>query len=199
MNRRVLALALGLAAIAAPAHANFHLWEVTEIFSNDDGTVQFVEFYTEDIGQEVLAGHALETYQQNVMRKQFTFPTSIPVPQGESTADRHFLVATPGFLAVAGIAPDFEMPVGFLEPGIIDEVALVGADAMDFAAGALPTDGVNSLNDPGSGDPVFAAAATPTNFARQIGTIPEPGAGLAGAVALACVASLRRRVSFAPR
>ena len=197
MNRRSLALALGLTSIAAPAHAIFHLWEVTEIFSNDDGTVQFVEFYSEDSGQQFLAGQDLETAQQNVMRKQFTFPTSIPVPQGESTADRHFLVATPGFLAVAGITPDFEIPVGFLEPGIIDEVALVGADAMDFAAGALPTDGVNSLNDPGGGDPVFAAAATPTNFARQVGTIPEPGAGFAGAVALACVASLRRRDALA--
>jgi hypothetical protein len=196
VKHRSLALALALTSIAAPAHAIFHLWEVTEVFSNGDGTVQFVEFYSEDSGQEFLAGQVLETVQQNVMRKQFTFLTSIPVPQGESTADRHFLVATPGFLAVAGIAPDFEIPVGFLEPGIIDEVALVGADAMDFAAGALPSDGLNSLNDPGSGEPVFAAAATPTNFARQIGTIvPEPDAGVAGAVALACVASLRRRVS----
>lgn len=196
MKYRSLALALGLTSIAAPAHAIFHLWEVTEVFSNADGTVQFVEFYSEDSGQEFLTGQVLETVQQNVVRSQFTFPTSIPVPQGESTADRHFLVATPGFLAVAGIAPDFEIPVGFLEPGIIDEVALVGADAMDFAAGALPTDGLNSLNDPGGGEPVFAAAATPTNFAGQIGTIvPEPDTGVAGAVALACVASLRRRVS----
>lgn len=138
MNLRSIALALGLASIAAPAQATFHLWEVTEIFSNDDGTVQFVEFFSEDPGQEFLAGHTLETVQQNVMRKQFTFPASIPVPQGESTAVRHFLVATPGFVAVAGIAPDFEIPAGFLEPGIIDEVALVGADAMDFAAGRCP-------------------------------------------------------------
>jgi hypothetical protein len=196
VKHRSLALALALTSIAAPAHAIFHLWEVTEIFSNDDGTVQFVEFYSEDPGQEVLVGQHLETLQQNVMRKQFTFPTSIPVPQGETTADRHFLVATPGFLAVAGIAPDFEIPVGFLEPGIIDEVALVDADAMDFAAGALPTDGVNSLNDPGSGNPVFADVATPTNFARQIGTIvPEPETGFAGAVSLACVTLLRRLVS----
>jgi len=199
VNRRSLALALSFTALAVPAHATFHLWEVTEIFSNGDGTVQFVEFFSEFSGQEFLAGHDLETYQQNVMRKRFSFPASIPVPQGESTVDRHFLVATPGFLAVAGIAPDFVIPVGFLEPGIIDEVALVGADAMDFAAAALPTDGLNSLNDPGSGDPVVAAAATPTNFARQVGTIPEPGAGLAGTIALACVASLRHRDAFAAR
>jgi hypothetical protein len=69
---------------------------------------------------------------------------------------------------------------------------------MNFAANALPTDGASSLNDPGSGDPVFAAVATPTNFAGNAGTIvPEPGAGLAGLVALACMAALRRRV--APR
>jgi len=194
VTRRSLALALCFTALAAPAHATFHLWEVTEIFSNDDGTVQFVEFFTEAAGEEFLAGHLLETYQQDVMRQQFTFPTSIPVPLGQSTANHHFLVATPGFLAVSGITPDFEIPVDLLEPGVIDKVALVGADDMGFAAGELPTDGSNSLNDPGHGDPVFAAAATPTNFAGLVGTIPEPGAGVAGVAALACVASLRRQL-----
>lgn len=198
MMIRRLALILSVAGVAAPAGADFHLWEETEIFSNGDGSIQFVEFFTEDAGQEVLIGHHLETYQQDVMRAQFTFLTSIPVPQGGTTANHHFLVATPGFVAVAGIVPDYEIPVGFLEPGIIDEVAIVGSDDMNFAAVALPTDGVNSLNDPGSGDPLFAAAATPTNFAGNVGTIvPEPDAGLAGIVAVACVASLRRRV--APR
>jgi hypothetical protein len=48
----------------------------------------------------------------------------------------HFLVATPGFIAAAGIAPDYEIPVGFLTPGIIDEVAIVGSDDMNFAAAA---------------------------------------------------------------
>jgi hypothetical protein len=195
---RSLALILAIACHAAPAAAIFHLWEVTEIFSNDDGSIQFVEFFTESTGQQVLSGHTLETYQQNVMREQFTFLSSIPLPQGGTTANHHFLVATPGFVAAAGIAPDYEIPVDFLEPGIIDEVALVDADDMNFAAAALPTDGVNSLHDPGSGDPVFAALATPTNFAGDIGMIvPEPGTGLAGVVAVACVASQRRR--FASR
>jgi hypothetical protein len=195
---RSLALILAIACHAPPAAANFHLWEVMEIFSSGDGSIQFVEFFTESADQQVLIGHTLETYQQDVMREQFTFPTSIPLPQGGTTANQHFLVATPGFIAVAGIAPDYEIPVGFLEPRIIDEVALVGADDMNFAAAALPTDGVNSLNDPGGGDPVFAAAATPTNFAGEVGQIvPEPGAALAGLVAFACLASLSLRV--APR
>ena len=170
--------------------------EATEIFSNADGSIQFVEFFTEFTGQQVLIGHNLETYQPNVMREQFSFLTSIPVPQGGTTANHHFLVATPGFIAAAGIAPDYEIPVRFLEPGIVDEVAIVGSDDMNFAASALPTDGVNSLNDPGSGGLLFAAAATPTNFAGDIGTIvPEPGAGLVGIVAIACLALLSRRVA----
>lgn len=198
MIPRSLVLLVAILFHAAPAHANFHLWEITEIFSNADGTIQFVEFFTEVSGQQVLIGHDLETYREDVMRAQFTFPASIPLPPGGTTANRHFVIATPGFLAVSGIVPDFEMPVGFLEPGIIDEVALVGADDMNFAANALPTDGVNSLNDPGGCDPVFAAVATPTNFAGNTGTIvPEPAAGLAGLVALAGLAALRRRV--APR
>jgi len=111
--------------------------EATEIFSNADGSIQFVEFFTEFTGQQVLIGHNLETYQPNVMREQFSFLTSIPVPQGGTTANHHFLVATPGFIAAAGIAPDYEIPVRFLEPGIVDEVAIVGSDDMNFAAAAL--------------------------------------------------------------
>ena len=193
---RSLVLIAAMFFHAAPVHANFHLWEITEIFSNADGSIQFVEFFTEDAGQQVLAGHNLETYRQDVLRAQFTLPASIPLPPGGTTANRHFVIATPGFLAVSGIVPDYEIPVGFLEPGIIDKVALVGADDMNFAATESPTDGVNSLNDPGGGDPVFAAVATPTNFAGNTGTIvPEPAAGLAGLVALACMAALKRRVA----
>jgi len=81
------------------------------------------------------------------MRQQFTFRRrSGPAgsEHGESPFPGRYARFPRGFRDHA----DFEIPVDFLEPGVIDKVALVGADDMGFAAGELPTDGSNSLNDP---------------------------------------------------
>ena len=39
---RLVALAL-LIVFSIPAHAAFHLWQITKAYSNADGTVQFIE------------------------------------------------------------------------------------------------------------------------------------------------------------
>ena len=190
MNRRGLALLLALCGYATPALATFHLWDVSEVFSNSDGTVQFIEFFTASAGQQFLGGgtHFVRTEQANAIRNSFTFPANLVVPTNTTTANHHFLIATPGFAAVAGVAPDYEIPVGFIEVGIADEINFANVDS--FLLAGLPTDGINSLNEV-----AVVAAATPTNFAGEIGTIvPEPGAALAGIVALACGAVLSRRV-----
>ncbi|MEO5804855.1 MAG: hypothetical protein ABIR24_15130, partial [Verrucomicrobiota bacterium] len=40
VGKRLLALAFAI-FLAANARANFHLWDVAEIYSNEDGSVQF--------------------------------------------------------------------------------------------------------------------------------------------------------------
>jgi serralysin len=184
-----LALLLALCGYAAPALATFHLWHVSEVFSNADGSIQFIEFFTTSGGQQFLGGGArfVRTEQANVTRNSFTFPADLVVPPLSTTANHHFLVATPGFHAVAGITPDFEIPAGFIEVGIADEINY--ANFASFVLAGLPTDGVNSLNEA-----AVIAAATPTNFAGSTGTIvPEPGVGLSGIAAVACLAASRRR------
>jgi len=183
-----LALALALFAGATPARATFHLWEISEVFSNAEGTVQFVEFETNEAFQNLLEGQVLRTTQNNLVLQTFTFPSNLP---SQNTQDRFFLVATPGFEAVAGIAPDFEIPVGFLEVGVLDEVELVGADDFGFAPEELPTDGVSSLNALGGGS-IGVAPATPTNFAGEIGTLPEPGSATGALAAAAALATFRK-------
>jgi hypothetical protein len=198
MPYRSLVLVLALACHAAPAAALFHLWDVSEVFTNAERSVQFIEFFTNSSDQNVLGNHFVETYIDNVMQAQFTIPSDLSATP--STAGRFFLIATPAFAAAAGIEPDYVLPAAsFIGEGI-DAVGLVGADSMSIAQPPLPTDGVSSLNEDFSqlGENLFVADATPTNFAGDIGTIvPEPGAGLAGVVAVACVASQRRR--FASR
>ena len=188
--RRAAAVWLLFLVASPPARATFHLWEISEVFSNEDGSVQFVEFETSSAFQNFLLGHVLQTRRNDAVLQTFTFPANLPL---ESTADRFFLVATPGFEGAAGVAPDFQIPAGFLERDETDEVELVGADAFDFDPAQLPSDGASSLHALGGGT-AGVAPATPTNFAGEVGTLPEPGpAGFPAAAALAALAAGRAR------
>jgi hypothetical protein len=196
---RFAAVALALVGGAAPAHALFHFWQVNEVFSNSDGSVQFVEFFTTQPLQSFLAGHAIETRSQGATLETFTFPSVLPVAQ--STANRFFVAATADFAAAAGIEPDYEIPAAFLDPALVDAVVLVGGapgTTFSFAAGSIPTDGLSSLDRAAGVGP-----ATPTNFAGEVGTLPEPEArtgALAAAAALALLARpLGGRLESRPR
>src|SRR5262245_14636150 len=96
---RWAAVAVALALVAAPgaARANFHLWKISEIYSNADGSVQYIEFATAAGGQEFLHAHVLTGTSDGTVRT-FTFGADLP---GDS-ANRRFLVATPGFAALPG-------------------------------------------------------------------------------------------------
>lgn len=173
----VLAL-LALLLSAAPARAVFHLWDITEIYSNTDGSIQFVEFSTNASFQGRLLNHELVSVS---FENRFTIPSSLPT----NTASRSFLVATPGFTVAAGIAPDYTLdgPL-FFDPGG-DSVRLVGADGITFGPGELPTDGTHSLNETFGGGSRTTAPNSPTNFAGQTGSIvPEPASGLLLALGL---------------
>ncbi len=157
--RLVLALA-ALAALALPAHAAFHLWNISEAFSNADGTVQYIEFQALAGGQQFLQGHTLTASGGANPARSITFNTSLP---GDTTGKR-FLVATPGFAAQAGVTPDYTIPAGFLNPG---GGTINFAESSDtWTHPALPTDGRNAALRSGG-----TAASTPTNFAGQTGSL----------------------------
>ena len=49
MSRKILTTLLAASLFAVPTLADAHKWEISEIFSNADGTVQFIEWTnTED-------------------------------------------------------------------------------------------------------------------------------------------------------
>jgi hypothetical protein len=184
-----LGLGLALALWSPPARATFHLWRVNEVFSNADGSVQFVEFFTASAFQNFLAGHSMQALAGSTPLATFDFDTSLDLNQ--NTQDRFFVVGTAAFEAAAGIAPDYVMPDHFLDPALVDSVTIVNADPstpFSFAAGSIPTDGTNSLDRTTGVGP-----ATPTNFAGLTGTIPEPGAGSAGLAATLALAVLACR------
>ena len=92
------------------SYATFHFWEITEVYSNADGSIQFIELFTGQPGQEFVAGQTLTASDASGETRTFRFPRNLPAP----TTGRHFLLATPAFASVSGgVVPDFEIPAGF--------------------------------------------------------------------------------------
>ena len=157
MVRRSLAALLLL--LAAPfAHAVFHLWTIDEIYSNADGTVQFLELRSLTGGQQFVGQHQL-TSSSGGQTRTFTFPSDLPGDSG----NRRMLIGTQGFAALGVVAPDYVVPNGFFFQGG-GTVNFAGADIWNH--GALPTNGTLSLLRDGS-----TATNSPRNFMGQTGTI----------------------------
>lgn len=160
--RRTLTILL-LWAAALPAAAAFHLWTMNELYSNADGSVQFLELTAITGGQQFLAGHEL-TSASGATTHTFTFTTNLP----GDTSGRRFLVGTTGYAALSGVpSPDYVVPNGFFFPGGGTITFASGADTWNHG----PTPSPNlSLNRNGS-----TAVNSPRNFANQTGVI---GGGL---------------------
>jgi len=150
-----------LAAVVSPAaRATFHLIDVNEVYTNADGSVQYVELISRGPGQTDLGPTHIEALNADgtVTMLVFDFTASFPALDNGETV----LIATPGFQAIAGFAPDFVMPAGSLisfpsgrvifdrDVGLpVDSVAYgeyTGSNSgFGSPAAALPCDGVHSL------------------------------------------------------
>ena len=192
--KKVTALAASLALLNS-AHGAFHLYDIQEIFSNADGSIQFIELFTVDSGQEFLSGHTLRLEQiaPTSTLSTFNFGNG-PAP----TNNRTLLIGTSSLIAL-GVTPDFIVPAGFLSTsGTNKRVNFAeSTDVVNIAT--LPFNGVQSLNglinDPNPTASSVNAQATPRNHAGQTITIPEPGAtGLMLASAFLALAARQRNL-----
>jgi hypothetical protein len=170
---RALALVVCLLVSTAPrpCRASFHLWDVKEVFSNQDGTVQFVELFTTASSETDLDNHTLTANSDgNVVT--FTLNHDVAFP----TASKHLLFATAGFASLTGgVAPDYlPLPANFFNPNATSvTINFAGADSITFAGSALPKNGINSLTDqsPAGAQNLVAGVNSPTNFAGAVGSI----------------------------
>ena len=151
--------AIALVVCAGTAHASFHLWQLNEIYSNADGTVQFIELITGSDGQQFLTGHTIES-SQGATTRSFTFPSNLP----GNTAGSSFLIGTTGFAALGLVTPDYIVPNGFLFT-TNGSVNFAGVDSVSWAA--LPVDGTLSVDRFGA-----MAINSPKNFAGASGSVP---------------------------
>lgn len=174
-------------AFASPAAAQFRMWGIQEIYSNADGSIQYIELFTTEADQNLVIGHGIRAVSDdNEVETELTM-----ILEG-STANQHLLLATPGFASLPGaVEPDFTLPCGpFFDPKATTiAIDFVGADQVDFLGESLPTDGVQALIDsmpevgaiPDELTPTLAAGAnSPTNFAGDVGSLQLEGCQLAG-------------------
>jgi len=150
--RRALAGIVVALALATGAGAATPSLRIAEIFSNADGSVQFVLLRESagQAGQDQLAGLALTTLKAGV-QQTFTFPANLP---SASTANRAVLIVSQGYLAAPSyapefkaVAPDYVMPDRFLPT---DSGFVAFADADSWLIPALPADGFTALYRDGS-------------------------------------------------
>jgi serralysin len=137
----------------------FHLWTISEVYSNTDGSVQFIELFTTASSETEIAGHAISFTPTGGSTATYVVPSGLT----SSTTDKSLLFATEGFAALGLVTPDYIIPDGFLSVagGTLN---VFSVDSLTFSS--LPTDGTNSLN--GSG---VAGINSPTNFAGATGMI----------------------------
>jgi len=158
-----VALALALAMSIPTARAEFHLFRIDQVFSNADGTIQYVVMreISGSNGEGFWRNKTLETTSLTGAKQEISFPSDLP---SQVTASRKVLIATSGFAALNLVTPDFTIPSGFIPVagGKLDYAN--STDEITF--GALPTDGATAITR--NGTPV---AATPTNFAGVTATL----------------------------
>lgn len=96
-----LVVAVAGSAVAPRSAPGFgHLWEFTEVYSNADGTVQFIEMFSEVANENGLSA----TFLRSAANAQEFHFASDPVG---STVGRQRLIATAGFAAHPGtLTPD---------------------------------------------------------------------------------------------
>src|SRR5437868_2157609 len=151
-----------LVLLATGAQASFHTYRIESLYSNADGTVQYVVLHETQgmVGQRFLAGHALTSTHAGVT-KTYTFAVNLP---GDDTANRRVLIATQACADLRLIAPDYVVPNQFLatDGGTVD---YAGSDQLTYAS--LPTDGALALTRAGTTAPNLAI-----NFSGASAVVP---------------------------
>ena len=174
-------VAIALIMLAGQADASFHNWMINEIYSNFDGSVQFIELYTIEDAENELS-------TESIWSDLSTFQFEVDLP--DSATEFHFvLIGTQSFSQTPGaVAPDYVVPDNFFSVDG-DTINFADVDLVGFGPGDLPIDGDLSIDRE-----LVPAPNSPTNFAFEEGRVmlPEPNRDLLLSAGLLTVALLSR-------
>jgi len=140
----------------ANANASFHLFDISEVYSNTDGTVQYIELFSSSSGQQFINNHSISSNANN-----FLFTSNLP----SDSAGKFFLVGTAGVAAATGVTPDYIVSDNFFNT-TTDTLNFASVDSVSISN--LPTDGVTALHTLGANT---QNAGTPTNFSGNTATL----------------------------
>ena len=154
------------------ASANHHQWIITELFSNADGTVQFVELVGVADGEPAITGFTIDTSPTGTTGSIMTSASLAGPPIGSSNNGQYYLVGTVGYATLAAAQneppPDATLPDDFLELGA-DTVRYAGIATSDvaYSGSELPTNGIDSLDV----ENPTGTTNTPQNSSGDMGSI----------------------------
>ncbi len=163
-RRTALFSALVLLA-ASTSTAGVHTWDVREVFSNHDGTIQYVELFDAGAGgTETGVGNGTLTSSLNT----FNWANGPVTPP---TNGKSYLIATAAFAALPGApTPDVIIPatdVPFFDPAG-DTISFGAIDSLVF--GAVPINGTDSFDEISGVGP-----NSPKNYAGVQGSVSAGG------------------------
>src|SRR5438552_4292211 len=160
-------LAATMLLFSSAALAAFHLYTIQQVYSNADGTIQFVVVGTSFNGENVwsLGGRLSSTDSGGTRSIRFT--QDLP---SASTAGTRVLIATQGFADLGIVTPDFIIPNHFIATG---SGSVTYVNSTLSYPGGLPTDGISALNIAGMQVPNVA-----TNFAGESASVQPAAAAL---------------------
>ena len=161
--RLSMAVAAGAAGFAGPVAADFDQWRISEIFTNADATIQYVELESTATNQGDVAGLVITAMDAG--GQQQNIATLVNDLSGD-TSNRNLLIATESFAELTGLSPDLLVPDGFLftEGGSINFAN--GTATIEYAANQFPKNGVQAIDGNG-----VAISPGPTNFAGLSATV----------------------------
>jgi hypothetical protein len=161
-----LCVATALLVVSSAGYAAFHLFTIEQIYSNADGSVQFIVLVNPSVsanGESQWTGQSITSAGHT-----YTFASDLP---SFLTGGKRALIATQGFAALGIVTPDYVVPNGFLStPG--GTINYADVDSVSYSA--LPTDGVHAIQRNGAVVPNVA-----TNFAgtsASVGASATPAA-----------------------
>jgi hypothetical protein len=184
----MLVAVCGVLLLPSTSHAAHHLWKFSQMFSNANGSTQFIQLSCTDNNEQNLG-----TFTVTAGANTFNFMTNLP---NANTGATQILLATSNFGGLpGGVAPDYIIPANFFATGGGTLTYASGADS--WAYGAVPTDGVHALlrNGTTATNAVvnFAGTHGTVNLATAVPALPTVGIALLVAALLLAGSGLVRR------